>query len=114
MADDDRIRGVLGEQLLGELQAIRELVTDVPAIKATVDQHTLELRDLKGRLIVVEDVVRGHSTILKEHSADIRELKTDIRELKTDVKEMKADLKEVRQIVGGQQEAITELKAAGR
>lgn len=65
---DEQIRGVLGEQLLGELQAIRELVSEVPAIKATVEDLKADMADVKGRLTSVE-------IVLTEHSADLKEIK---------------------------------------
>lgn len=59
---------------------------------------------MKGRVIVIEDIVR-------EHSIGIKELKADITVLKADMKDVKADVKDVKQIVGGHAEAITELTA---
>jgi len=66
---EDQRRWVLVEKMAGDMEAIKEYVSQIPAIKATVDQHAEELRDVKGRLVSVENT-------LAEHSADLKEIKT--------------------------------------
>ena len=59
---DDRGRDqILSEQLLSELQAIREYVAQIPEITATLAEHSAILKE--------------HSTTLKEHSLDLKEIK---------------------------------------
>ena len=82
--DNDQIKGVLGEQLLGQLQAIQESVRDVPKIFERLDT-------MDGRFDRIEARLGSVEIILTEHTDDLREIK---------------------QILGGQMETITELKAA--
>ena len=81
--DEEAIRQVLGEQLLTEIQTIRELVSVIPSMDERLGRVERDVVDIKGELVV-------HRQILQEHSADLTEIK---------------------QIVGGHAEAITELKA---
>ena len=79
-ASRDRI---LSEQMLSRLDAIQELVKDVPEIKDRLGRVELLLDGVEGTLAL-------HTEVLREHSAD---------------------LKEIKQIVGGQMESVAELQA---
>ncbi len=52
LSDDER-KGILGEVLFDELKAIREYVSEIPAIKR-------KLNEVDERLIEVERIVRTH------------------------------------------------------
>jgi chromosome segregation ATPase len=95
--DDDR-RWILVEKMAHDIAGMREGINQIPSLVEEVAALRTDVTEMKGELVV-------HRQILKEHSAGIKELKSDVKELKSDVKEIK-------QIVGGQQEAITELKLA--
>ncbi len=102
---DEPTRGILGEQLLARLDAIQELVRDVP--------------EIKDRLTRVEAIVTEHSArlggiemIVKEHSAQLKDLSAQLKEHSAQLKENSADLKEIKQIVGGQLETVVALEAA--
>lgn len=96
--DDDQRRWVLVEKMAGDMEAIRELVSLVPAIKETVDRHTDQLDAIDGRLTSVE---------VRLGSVEVR-----LKSVETDVKEFKVDMKEVKGYVIEHHEAIAELKAA--
>lgn len=70
-------RDLLFEQILDQVKANNELVRGVPTLVDDVAVIKEDVRDMKGRLILFEDIVRGNS-------ADLRELKTDMATVKAD------------------------------
>lgn len=64
LSDDER-QGILGEVLFDELKAIREYVSEIPAIKQ-------DLREVKERLSEVERIV-------KIHEVDIRQIRQHLQ-----------------------------------
>lgn len=64
LSDDER-RDVFGEILLDELKAIREYVSEIPAIKQ-------KLNEVDQRLIEVERIV-------KIHEVDIRQIRQHLQ-----------------------------------
>lgn len=89
---------ILSEQMLSRLDAIQELVQDVPEIKDRLGRVESAVNEMKAEQTVHTEILREHSATLAEHGADIRELK--------------ADVKEIKQLAGGHVEAIVELRSA--
>lgn len=63
--DDDERKDILGEVLFDELKAIREYVSEIPAIKR-------KLNEVDQRLIEVERIV-------KIHEVDIRQIRQHLQ-----------------------------------
>lgn len=63
--DDDERKDILGEVLFDELKAIREYVSEIPAIKR-------KLNEVDQRLIEVERIV-------KIHEVDIRQVRQHLQ-----------------------------------
>lgn len=58
LSDDER-KDVLGEVLFDELKAIREYVSEIPAIKQ-------DIREVKERLTEVKRIVRIHEVDIRQ------------------------------------------------
>jgi hypothetical protein len=70
---DARLR-VIVEAEASDMAAVREFVSHVPSIKETGEQHTLELRDIKGRLSSVEVRLGFVETDLKELKSSVTKI----------------------------------------
>lgn len=57
----NNFEGPLGEDLSSKLDAVLELVKDVPEIKSDVKDLKEDMGEVKGRLDNIEAVVREHS-----------------------------------------------------
>ena len=69
--DDDMRKEVLGEALMGELQAIREYVADIPLIRA-------ELREVKETTESIDARLGFMETLNLKNAQEIRELKRNV------------------------------------
>jgi hypothetical protein len=65
--DDDSRKLVLGEALFDELRAIRELVSDVPAMRRDIAVLKEDVAVLKSDVAVIKTVVKDHSRTLNKH-----------------------------------------------
>jgi hypothetical protein len=59
--DDETRKGVLGEAIMDELKAIRELVSDVPVISRKVSKLEEDVAILKTDVVTIKAVVTDHS-----------------------------------------------------
>jgi 2-phospho-L-lactate guanylyltransferase (CobY/MobA/RfbA family) len=73
--DDEMRKEVLGEVLLDELKAIREYVSDIPAIKRGVAILTDDVEEIKTDIKAIKSVVKDYSRQLDEREKEIQQLK---------------------------------------
>jgi len=69
--DDTTRKEVLGEAIMDELRAIRELVADVPVISGRVYSLKEDVAELKSDMKVVKAAVKDQYRILRQHDVAI-------------------------------------------
>lgn len=104
MTEEDETRWrILVEKMASDIELVKESTSQIPGLVEDVATLKSDVTEVKGKLIV-------HEQILREHSADIREIKGDVKELKQivaqhskDITELKIDVKEIKDAVVGVQ-----------
>lgn len=76
--DDETRKEVLGEALMDELKAIREYVSDIPAIKSTIVQMDGRLGRLETDMGAVKALLRVHDDEIKMNAKEIKAVKARI------------------------------------
>ncbi len=65
--DDDRGRlEILMEQQAARMDAVLEFVSDLPAMRDTLREHSEDLRELKADVKDIKQIVRGHAEAITE------------------------------------------------
>lgn len=75
--DDETVKGVIGEEIKSQLDAVLEYVKDVPALRSELREVKEKVDDIDTRLTTVEAVVTDMSSEMKEMHQQINRVETD-------------------------------------
>ena len=82
MREDDDRRWILVEKMAGDMESIKENVSQIPGIADRLSRVEVKVDRIEGELVVHSHILREHSQTLKEHTEMLMELQTDMTELK--------------------------------
>lgn len=75
---DENRKTVLGEALFDELRAIRELVSEVPAISRDVKLLKEDVEILKDDVATIKSVIKHQSVTINRHDREIKVLQAKV------------------------------------